>query len=570
MSAGNGPVTPNLAAIVAAEAATARAAEAVAQAKADAAAAKASNLSDLADAATARTNLGLGTAATHATGDYDPAGAAAAEAVTARNASNLSSGTVPDARLPITAQAATLSSTYGTAGEVRSKVKTDGTDQTAILQAELDTLTVSGAGGTLILPTGTVTINGTITLTNDGATPPKQATLKLRGAGAHWSGRGTAPVGGTTLDIKGIDTYGKLKTNGLGLLAISGVTFRDSSGGATPFIYTTNTTLHIDECAFVGSKTGVACDQDAIICGGTVNIEGQGDFTHGFQGYGTVISRNYFNGIRRAVYGRTYFNANVIRDNTMWAGCGFATGAAIEIDGTLSTACGNVIVGNLIETPNYQWGIQLANAQQNTLSGNGIFDCGAGTLAGVRAEATAQYNRVEAGFIQGSKPYLADAAGNNTFVSHAQGVRSVFGQGLTVTNDINLLGGTGGGVLLSSYNGVLTVGGQIKNLAAENLFGPVTNYLDIGSLGTGDTWVDTRGSNANINLKLRAQGTGAVQPQSAMAMASGKSFKAAPTTTAARPSAATMGVGAEFYDTTLLIPIWSDGTNWKNAAGTVV
>lgn len=48
--------------------------------------------------------------------DYDAAGAAAAEAVLARNASNLASGTVADARLPATAQAATLMNTYGPGG----------------------------------------------------------------------------------------------------------------------------------------------------------------------------------------------------------------------------------------------------------------------------------------------------------------------------------------------------------------------------------------------------------------------------------------------------------------------
>ena len=41
-------------------------------------------------------------------------------------------------------------------------------------------------------------------------------------------------------------------------------------------------------------------------------------------------------------------------------------------------------------------------------------------------------------------------------------------------------------------------------------------------------------------------------------------------TTANRPNAVTVGDGAQFYDTTLNKPIWSDGTNWRDAAGAVV
>lgn len=40
--------------------------------------------------------------------------------------------------------------------------------------------------------------------------------------------------------------------------------------------------------------------------------------------------------------------------------------------------------------------------------------------------------------------------------------------------------------------------------------------------------------------------------------------------TAGRPSAATAGEAAMIYDTTLHQPLWSDGTNWRTAAGAVV
>lgn len=37
-----------------------------------------------------------------------------------------------------------------------------------------------------------------------------------------------------------------------------------------------------------------------------------------------------------------------------------------------------------------------------------------------------------------------------------------------------------------------------------------------------------------------------------------------------RPDAAQVGAGVSFYDATLSKPIWSDGTAWRDAAGTIV
>lgn len=40
--------------------------------------------------------------------------------------------------------------------------------------------------------------------------------------------------------------------------------------------------------------------------------------------------------------------------------------------------------------------------------------------------------------------------------------------------------------------------------------------------------------------------------------------------TDSRPPASSAGQGAQIYDTTLSKPIWSDGTEWRDAAGSVV
>lgn len=54
------------------------------------------------------------------------------------------------------------------------------------------------------------------------------------------------------------------------------------------------------------------------------------------------------------------------------------------------------------------------------------------------------------------------------------------------------------------------------------------------------------------------------------ALETGGPLTASPLGTGQRPLASAAGVGAQMYDTTLGKPIWSDGSVWKDALGTVV
>lgn len=63
-------------------------------------------------------------------------------------------------------------------------------------------------------------------------------------------------------------------------------------------------------------------------------------------------------------------------------------------------------------------------------------------------------------------------------------------------------------------------------------------------------------------------GIGLTNPSTALDVAG--AMRCGQTTSASRPPAATSGVGAMIYDTDLNLAIWSDGSNWRNASGTVV
>lgn len=295
--------------------------------------------------------------------------------------------------------------------------KCDGTtDDTAAVLAALTAAAVKG--GTIFTPAGVCKIAGQITIPNSGGGDPTQKPVRLVGIGAHFTGDMVAPpapaaLGGSVWDLtyNGTTVGGKLLTVGNGTLEISGMTFTDSSGGSLPFLYTTATTLLVHHSSFFGSKQGTACNQDAIVLGGTTTTAGTGNVNDAFRGYGTVIADNYFDYIRRAVYARVYADGVVVRGNTVWrnSGSNLPGGAAIEFDGTGGYATGNVIVENLIEQDGYPYGLKFSGgANYNYVAGNTLWDPTSTNSAAMYFSSIACNNVVLFGFAQGYNATVED------------------------------------------------------------------------------------------------------------------------------------------------------------------
>ena len=320
--------------------------------------------------------------------------------------------------------------------------------------------TLAGAGGTLLDlrytgggvrtdPTcGTTAASATVT---DAAAVTGDVGSSVTGAGipvGTFVGTVSAGVSFTLVDSGGIAVnatatasvsltitkrLAKIHTVGKGLFEAEGITFTDFGTSSNPFIKTTNTTLKIHDCAFVGnqSKGGTSCDQDAIVLGGrTYTIDGATTEDSPFQGYGTVIRSNYFGRIRRAVFGQQFCNGVVVRDNNVWISCGsnLPGGAAIELLGTVAShVFGNVIDANLIEVANYPYGIKLDLAEVNTISGNGFFDGAGGTTLGyIRfSSVNGKFNNVICGYGSTAFPHVSEAiVGQNTVLNSNNGGQS--------------------------------------------------------------------------------------------------------------------------------------------------
>jgi hypothetical protein len=266
------------------------------------------------------------------------------------------------------------------------------------------------------------------TFANQWATTGSQAMpLCIRGAGGvALDASGTTSYGGATTVAMSYSGTGaaRMDFQHAGSIEITGILFKDSGGSSVPFFQTTLAVPNIHHNAFVGSATGTACFQDAIVLGGFPGT-GSGD-TAQYNGYQGAVWGNSFSGIRRTVLLNPAANSVQVYGNTVsfTCGSGLPLGACIEMIGTSTLqVIGCSIYGNCIEENNYPVAIRGTWASYNTIGPNGLFDNDI-TLYHHYLDANSTHNNVIAAEASGLIPMLIDLALTSTVFVPGEGDNS--------------------------------------------------------------------------------------------------------------------------------------------------
>lgn len=450
---------------------------------------------------------------------------------------------------------------------------------------------------------------------------PIQKPLRIFGDGPNWNGywTGTFVGTGSILDLRydGTDGLhpGKIDTRGGGYLEIDHLSLVSGGTDDFRFIHDTNTTLNIHDVAVQGnpSKSAGNCVQDFLqlggICVGIVNqtgntITGTGTaFTadlvgstmvynneagstkaiitayvsptelttsvsqtivnreygflpgstalNPFQGYGTHLYNNYYSRIRRGTTFGNYTNDITIERETFSTSCGDASvspyvsdlgdpcGAPYWFEPSFSSVGGNRIKECTIEAGAYAYGVSFMGtgySYSNKIDHIGIYDDHGDTYGAVYCGDGAYYNVIIAGWLNSS---LQDTYLNGpnriyqTLISASQNAMSYSYVGLSSRNIVTK---------------------DITTVDLDNL--PLGQSLELDT-GTG-------GSNINMianSVIFKDRNSVTLSQIKNSATAKGV-YQLAQGATADRPSAVSAGVGSLWYDTTILAPIISDGTDW--------
>ena len=252
----------------------------------------------------------------------------------------------------------------------------DNTDYSTQLKTLLDTVSARGGGvihfnavksGYYYYFNKRVIIPCTVELL------PKMTPVIIEGVGNTAVATGVETSFAGTIIRIGYTGISKIITKGNGSLEIRNITFKEYTNTGTPFIKTTNTTLYVHNCSFVGYNSAGSANNDVFILGGTRQVVDSSEQS-AFQGYGTVIRDNFFNKIRIGATFNSYANAILFTGNTFWNACGGDEAILSNAAGNNNNT-GNVIRDNLVEMVNYKYFASLKRATNWTFDGNNMYDC---------------------------------------------------------------------------------------------------------------------------------------------------------------------------------------------------
>jgi hypothetical protein len=155
------------------------------------------------------------------------------------------------------------------------------------------------------------------TIPNTGGSTPTQTSLHIFGTGSSANGYwGILPSAPSVLDLRYNASVGIIDTRGAGVLEIDHLNIKYNGTGCPVFIHDTNTTIRVHDNAFEGNASQTSACNDVFELGGPSSTTVGSASTSPFQGYGTVIERNFFSQIRRELYCRTFCNNVQFVNNT--------------------------------------------------------------------------------------------------------------------------------------------------------------------------------------------------------------------------------------------------------------
>jgi len=419
-------------------------------------------------------------------------------------------------------------------------------------------------------------------------------------------------------------------TRGNGFLEIDHLTIMNGGTANVPFIQFTNTNVYYHHLGFIGNKNnfGTTCLQDAVIWGGagyffsasitasgstvtsttpiftaamaashgyTIAIPGAGvagatlisaitgfnsatsvtiagsatatvnnvastlggfftaDPNGLFQGYGSHGHDNIYSRIRHIAIFNSGCNGPVLGPNEGTCddcGCSDSDAAPIIINANITGTSGSsqgYVLGGIYEVTNYTYIVSCrADATNWVFINMGGYDNP--TLAGqvYFADTSSSNNAVYGGIGgAGTPPLAGPGAGSNRSDYSGVSQKSQVPGGITLGNNgvlqsVQLL--VAPGITASSALILTATGGNPIEMKGSTGQPGIVNVYD----STGTTIVTQLNGSQKGVIRIPGGATGA------------------------RPNGPASGAGAQWYDTTLGIPIWWNGSNWTNAAGTTV